>query len=419
MPATIPKNTQIYLDHSGHAHRFHAMLKPIGSTCNLDCTYCYYLHKENLLQNTAKRIDDQTLETVIKQYIAANEHKEIVFSWQGGEPTLLGIAFFEKVLALQKKHNPSKKNISNTLQTNATLLNKDWAKFLKEHDFLVGLSIDGPEDLHNKCRIDKAGKGTFKQVMRGVECLKAYDVAFTTLSTINRYNAKKPLDVYTFLTKELGSTYVQFNPCVEPVVFTEYAPMCWDEQILPKVTQYTNSAHAQEFVTNWSVIPEDWGAFLCEVFDEWVQKDLGKVLVNWFETAVAQAMGLTAQICTTGKICGKGVAIECDGNVYSCDHYVNKEYCLGNVHNATLRDLVFSPRQQDFAFKKQRELAHECLHCPSGTWCWGQCPRHRFVKTSHGVHPINYLCIGFKHFYTHAKPQIKYIANLCLQHKAD
>ncbi len=416
MCSQTKKNTQIYLDHSGQAHRFHVMLKPIGPACNLDCSYCYYLHKEDLFNRATKVMNDQTLEAVIKQYIAANEHKEVVFSWQGGEPTLLGISFFEKALALQKKHNPNNKIIANTLQTNGTLLNKDWAKFLKERDFLVGFSIDGPQELHNKCRLDKKGQGTFSEVMQGLEHLKACDVPFTTLTTVNKYNAKSPLDVYTFLTKELGSSYVQFNPCVEPLVFTEYAPKHWDENILPRVDKYTNSAHAQKFVTEWSVIPEDWGDFLCVIFDEWIQADLGKVLVNWFETAVAQAMNLPAQICTTGQICGKGVAVECDGSVYSCDHYVNNEYCLGNVHDSTLRNLVFSARQQDFAFKKQNELAHECLHCPHGTWCWGQCPRHRFVRTSQGAQPINYLCLGFKQFYNHAMPQIKHIANLCLQH---
>ncbi len=411
------KAPQIYIDDDRQTHRFHVMLKPIGPACNLDCTYCYYLHKEHLFKasSSSRVMDDVTLEAVIKQYIAANEHKEVVFSWQGGEPTLLGVPFFEKVIRLQEKHNPTQKNIANTLQTNGTLLDNNWAKFLKKHDFLVGLSIDGPEELHNKHRIDKGGKGSFKQVMRGVECLQALDVPFTTLTTVNRDNAKNPLDVYRFLTKTLGSNYVQFNPCVEPVVFANCAPKCWEHNSLPQMEQYISSASAQNFVTKWSVIPEDWGNFLCVIFDEWVQNDLGRVLVNWFETAVAQAMGLPAQICTTGEICGKGVAIEHDGSVYSCDHYVNDEYCLGNVNDNTLRNLVFSARQQDFAFKKQQELAYECLHCAHGTWCWGQCPRHRFVKTAESTHPINYLCLGFKQFYAHAKPQIKHIANLCLQ----
>ncbi len=411
------KNKKIYIDQDRLKHRFHLMIKAIGARCNLDCTYCYYLHKQSLLKSSSDLLvmSDDTLETMIAQYIESNEHKEVVFSWQGGEPTLLGVSFFEKAMALQEKYNVNKKNIANTLQTNGTLIDANWAKFLKEHDFLVGLSIDGPENLHNKFRLNKSGEGSFKQVMQGLEYLQAHDVPFTTLSTINSHNVKYPLEVYSFLTKTLGSSYVQFNPCVEPLVFTSHAPKYWGKKTLPYEKQYINSSKAKKFVTQWSVIPEDWGIFLCTIFDEWLEHDLGHVLVNWFETAVAQAMGLPAQLCTTGEICGKGVAIERDGSVYSCDHYVNAEYCLGNIQDKPLRNLVFSAKQQDFAFQKQQELAFECLHCVHGTWCWGQCPRHRFVKTAQGIHPLNYLCIGFKQFYDHAKPQIKQIANLCLQ----
>ncbi len=411
-------NPKIFLDHAGQRHRFHVMIKAIGALCNLDCSYCYYLHKEKFFKDKSI-MDDKTLEALIAQYITANEHEEVVFSWQGGEPTLLGLAFFEKAMALQQKYKPSSKKIANTLQTNGTLLDNNWAQFLKDYDFLVGFSIDGPEKLHNKCRVDKAGNGTFHKVMQGFECLQANDVPFTTLTTVNTYNAKKPLEVYNFLTKTLGSSYVQFNPCVEPLIYENCAPKLWNNNVLPRVSNYTNSKKSRHFVTKWSVIPEDWGNFLCTIFDEWLQKDLGQVLVNWFETSVAQAMGLPAQICTTGEICGKGVAVERNGSVYSCDHYVNPEYCLGNINETNLRDLVFSARQQDFAFRKQQELAYECIHCEHGTWCWGQCPRHRFVQTAQSAHPLNYLCLGFKQFYNHSKAHINQIANYCLQNKVD
>ncbi len=425
----MKNNKQIYLQHSDQRHRYHIMIKPIGAMCNLDCTYCYYLHKKDLLNNDSMpqgntstcytsnnhSMSDATLEALISQYISSNEHDNIVFSWQGGEPTLLGIKFFEKVLHLQQKHNTDGKNVANTLQTNGTLLTDDWAIFLKEYDFLVGLSLDGPEEIHNLYRIDTHGKGSFSKVMQGLAYLQKHTVPFTTLTTVNKHNATKPQEVYDFLTKTVGSTYVQFNPCVEPISFETCAPHHWKKESLPKTKHYQNSSKIQNFVTPWSVVPEDWGRFLCSTFDLWKNNDFGRVLVNWFETAVAQTLGLPAQICTTGQICGKGVAMEYDGSVYSCDHYVNSEYYLGNINNSRLKELVFSAKQQAFAFKKQNELAIECLHCPHGALCWGQCPRHRFVYTANVGHALNYLCPGFKHFYSYAKPHIRAMAEQCMQ----
>ncbi len=411
----IMTSNRILLDSLNNRHRYHVMIKPLGARCNLACNYCYYLHKTTLLKQekaphaSPAIMDDATLERFIQQYIATNEHDQVVFSWQGGEPTLLGIDFFEKVVQLQHKYNTTGKSIANTLQTNGTLLTEAWAAFLKKEDFLVGLSVDGPEEEHNRYRVDKHGLGTFARVMQSVQYLKAYDVPFTTLTTVNRYNAQKPLEVYNFLTQELGSTYVQFNPCVEPHSFATTAPHHWPSQSLP------NTTTAQNFVTAWSVLPDDWGLFLCTIFDQWLTRDLGRVLVNWFETAVAQTMRLPAQLCTTGQLCGKGVALEYDGSVYSCDHYVNKEFYLGNINEKELAALVFSPKQQDFAFKKQTHLAEDCLHCPHGTLCWGQCPRHRFVRSAKGDAELNYLCAGFKQFYTHAKPALQRIAHLCAQ----
>ncbi len=408
----------IFLDRPDNRHRYHVMIKPLGALCNLDCTYCYYLHKTELLghkNSTSASIaptsimSDSTLERFIEQYIASNEHEQVVFSWQGGEPTLLGVDFFEKALRLQEKHNTKGKTIANTLQTNGTLLTPAWGAFLQEHNFLVGLSIDGPQEEHNRYRLDKKGLGSFAKLMQGLEILQKYQVSFTTLTTVNRHNALKPLEVYNFLTQDIGSTYVQFNPCVEPKVFTTTAPHHWKKTSLP------HAHKAAEFVTEWSVLPEDWGNFLCATFDQWALRDVGKVLVNWFETAVAQTMQLPAQLCTTGQLCGKGVALEHDGSVYSCDHYVNKEYFLGNIHEKKLETLVFSPKQKNFAFQKHTNLADACLHCPHGTLCWGQCPRHRFVNTGAHGQKINYLCAGFKQFYSHAKPTLRHIAQICAQ----
>lgn len=445
----------IFIDSSDNRHRFNVMIKPIGALCNLDCTYCYYLHKTDLLRQDASThsssiMSEEILELFIKQYVESNEHQEIVFSWQGGEPTLLGIDFFKKALVLQnhyaKKYGLQEKGrrVANTLQTNGTLITEDFAQFLKDHDFLVGLSVDGPEEEHNRYRLDKNGLGSFTSMMKGLEYLQKYNVNFNTLTTVNRHNAKKPLEVYRFLTRTIGANYVQFNPCVELKSFATSAPHFWHKEDMPSLqiqrkakAKQKNISHKpalhqneiEKYITEWSVLPEEWGTFLCTIFDEWAEHDLGKVLVNWFETAVAQTLQLPAQICTTGNLCGKGLALEHDGSVYSCDHYVNKEYCLGNIKEKHLKDLAFSKRQYDFAFKKQNELAQECMQCPHGTLCWGQCPRHRFVLPANQSHntsfhrehdeqvqnyPSNYLCEGFKKFYSHAKPQIRSIAQQCL-----
>ena len=394
------------------------MIKPSGSDCNLNCTYCYYLHKKKLFnRQNATRMSDEILQSLVQQYIEGNQHDEIVFSWQGGEPTLMGIDFFEKAVSLQRKYNYAGKKIENTLQTNGILLNNEWASFLKHHNFLVGLSIDGPEEIHNIHRKDRNGKPSFNLVMEGLNHLKNHQVPFNVLATINRHNPKKPLEVYRFLTKEVGANYVQFNPCVEAVSYQNIAPNFWQESFMPRVgTPRSRPAHSGSVVTKWSVDPLDWGYFLCTVFDEWYKSDIGLILVNWFETAVVQSMKLPAQICLTGEICGKGVAIEYTGDVFSCDHYVYPEYCIGNIQDKKLVDLVFSEKQKAFVFYKRNSLPQYCLNCPHGFLCWGQCPRHRFLKCPEGEPGLNYLCPGFKTFYSTKKQEIKQIANLVSHH---
>ena len=396
--------------------RFQVMAKPGGAACNLRCRYCYYLPKAELLdQGPHPRMSDERLEIFIRQYIEGNQSDEVVFSWQGGEPTLLGLGFFQKAVDIQKRHAPRGRSVANTLQTNGTLLTGDWAAFLKENNFLVGLSVDGPEELHDLYRRDQAGQPTFRRVMAGLEHLKRHGVAFTTLCTVNRRNAKKPLEVYRFLTRELGSTYVQFNPCVEPLDFEKTAPDFRAGEAMPLVgSPRSRPGPDSSVVTEWSVDPRDWGDFLSAIFDEWLERDLGRVLVNWFETAVAQTMGLPAQICPSGEICGKGLALEHDGRVYSCDHYVYPEYCLGNIEERELAGMAFSSRQRTFAFKKRDSLPQYCLKCSHGLLCWGQCPRHRLLKTPSGEPGLNYLCPGFKKFFSHAKPALRSIAARCL-----
>jgi uncharacterized protein len=392
--------------------RFHAMAKPAGAACNLDCTYCYYLSKHTLAGGPGPgRMSDEILERFVRDYIASVTADEVIFSWQGGEPTLRGLEFFEKVVALQRRHARPGQRIENDLQTNGVLLDEAWAKFLKEHRFLVGLSIDGPRDVHDAMRITKGGQPTFDKVMAAAQLLKRHGVAFNTLTCVHRYNAKRPLDIYRFLRRELGSTYLQFIPIVEPRDFTSTAPQRWEQSTLPIVgTPQARPGQPDSVVTDWSVDPEEYGEFLCKVWDEWQRRDLGKVLVNFCETLVAQHMGLPAQICIFSQMCGKGVAVEHDGSVYSCDHYVYREYRLGNVQGQSLGEMVFSPRQVKFGYDKSDTLPKYCRSCSFLTDCWGECPKNRFVRAPDGEAGLNYLCPAFKKFFAHAAPQAQRIA---------
>lgn len=391
--------------------RFHVMAKPAGSTCNLDCTYCFYLSKETLPGGPGPgRMSDETLERFIQQYIAGVTGPQVVFSWQGGEPTLRGLDFFRKVVALEKKFAKPFQRIENDLQTNGTLLNEEWCEFLKENRFLVGISIDGPRELHDKYRVTKGGKPTFDKVFNAIKLLKRYEVPFNTLTCINRFNARKPLDIYRFLRSEVGSTYLQFIPIVEYKGFEKTAPQYWDASKLPKDGDpEARPGHPNSIVTDWSVDPEDWGYFLCKTFDEWRNKDVGKVLVNHFETLVSQHLGQGSQLCVYSEVCGKGVAIEHDGSVYSCDHFVYPEYRLGTVEANKMSDMVFSRGQVQFGYAKSETLPQFCRQCPYLSDCWGECPKNRIIRTLDGEPGLNYLCRGFKHFFAHAIPEVERI----------
>jgi uncharacterized protein len=388
--------------------RFHVMIKPAGSACNLNCTYCFYLSKATLPEGPGPgRMSDETLEAFIRQYIEGVTGPEVVFSWQGGEPTLRGLDFFRRVVELEKKYAKPGQKIENDLQTNGTLLDDDWCRFLKEHRFLVGLSIDGPKEIHDAFRVAKDGSPTFDKVFAAAKLLKKHGVPFNTLTCINRQNAKRPLDVYRFLRRELGSTYIQFIPIVEYKSFEQTAPQHWDPATLPKQGDpEARPGHPNSIVTDWSVDPDDWGAFLCKVFDEWQNRDLGKVLVNHFETLVAQHMGLPSQMCVYSEFCGKGLAVEHDGGVYSCDHYVYPEYKVGNIHAGKLGDVVFSRPQVKFGYAKHETLPKQCRECPYLRDCWGECPKNRILRTADGEPGLNYLCSGFKKFFAHAIPEV-------------
>lgn len=387
----------------GQRFRFHAMVKPVGSVCNLDCTYCYYLHKEQLLhQPTMPRMSDEMLERHIRQYIEAQTGDQVVFSWQGGEPTLLGVEFFRKVVELQLRHQKPGQRIENDLQTNGTLLDAEWAAFLKKHNFLVGLSCDGPQRLHDLYRVNKGGAPTHAKVVAAARLLKQHGVSYNALCVVNRENAKQPLDVYRFLTRELGVGRVQLIACVEPKVFRNVAPQKWDAATMPIVgTPQARPGTPDSVVTDWSVDPEDWGRFLCKVWDDWYARDYGKVHVDLFETAVAQSMGLPSQRCITAEFCGKGMAIEYNGDAYSCDHYVYPEYKTGNIAQKHWGAMAYGEQQQKFGFAKRDTLPQYCRRCPHLKLCWGECPKNRLVRTPDGEIGLNYLCPGLKAFYGH------------------
>jgi uncharacterized protein len=394
------------------SRRFHVMAKPAGSACNLDCSYCFYLSKQSLPGGPGGgHMSDEVLERFIKDYIASVTADEVVFSWQGGEPTLMGLGFFEKVVALQARHARPGQRIENDLQTNGTLLDDDWARFLKAHRFLVGLSIDGPRDIHDNCRLTKRGEPTFDAVCNAAQSLRKFGVRYNTLTCVHRYNASRPLDVYRFLRRELGSTYLQFIPIVEISDFERVAPQKWDSATLPQLGDpRCHPDHPDSVVTPWSVAAEEYGYFLCKIWDEWQARDVGKVLVNLCETLVAQHMGLPSQVCVHSEICGKSTALEHDGDVYSCDHYVYPEYRLGNIRQQSLGDMVFSPRQVKFGYAKSETLPTYCRQCEFLSDCWGECPKNRLLRTPDGEPGLNYLCPGLKRFFAHAVPTAKRMA---------
>ncbi len=398
--------------HAARGGQFHTMVKPGGSACNLDCKYCFYLSKESLANGPgAGSMDDDTLELFIRQYIDGNTGPSVVFSWQGGEPTLRGLNFFRRVMALQKKYAKSGQKIENDLQTNGVLLNEAWADFLKEHRFLVGLSIDGPRDLHDSFRVNKGGAPTFDKVMAAANLLRKARVPFNTLTCVHRLNAAKPLDVYRFLRRELDSTYIQFIPIVQRKDFESVAPDRQDVSTMPVIgSPQARPGDPDSVVTDWSVDPEQYGYFLSRAFDEWRRKDIGKVLVSQFETLVAQHIGLPSQVCIYGEFCGKGVAIEHDGGVYSCDHYVYPEYRLGRIQDKPLAQMVFAPEQVKFGYAKSESLPRYCRQCEYLKDCWGECPKNRLLRTPDGEAGLNYLCSGLKRFYKHAMPEVERIA---------
>jgi len=376
------------------------MAKPIGPICNLDCKYCFYLEKETLYPRVSKwAMQEEVLDSYVRQYIEAHDTPEVSFAWQGGEPTLLGVEYFRRLVEVQKKYAGGKR-IHNAFQTNGVLLNDEWAALFKENGFLIGISIDGPRELHDAYRVDKGGQPTFDRVMRGIETLKRNGVEFNTLTTVHRGNADHPLKVYRFL-KENGSGFMQFIPIVERI--SNQATADGLQLISPS---FAGSAK----VAPWSVEPRQFGRFLCAIFDEWVRNDVGRYFVQLFDVGLEMWSGMEASLCVFRKQCGAALAMEHSGDLYSCDHFVYPENRLGNIMESPLAELVDSEQQRKFGADKETMLPKYCRECDVRFACNGECPKHRFLTTPDGEPGLNYLCAGYKMLFHHVDPYMQFMA---------
>lgn len=362
--------------------RFNMMFKPIGPVCNLACTYCYYLDKASLfVEQSSMSLD--SLEKVIAEYIGINDNEQIVFDWHGGEPLLLGLEYFKKIVEFQNKYKGNKL-IYNTVQTNATLINDDFATFFKDNNFLVGVSIDGPQDVHDKFRKDKGDNPTFLRVMRGIELLHRYAVDFNTLTTISKAGEGKGLEVYRFL-KNIGSHYMQFMP-----VF-EYVSRVNNNIVSP--------GNDNSSLAPWSVAPMEYGKFMCDIFDHWVKRDVGDYFVNLFDSTLANYCGLNPGTCVYSETCGANAVVEHNGDIYPCDHFVYPNYKLGNIKVDSLAEIVSAEKNIRFGIDKRNMLPNQCFKCKYYFACHGECPKHRFAKTG-----VNSLCEGLYYFFSHVDP---------------
>ena len=377
---------------SPFARPLYVMLKPVGAACNLTCNYCYYLEKSNLYKHQPKRqMSEELLERFVKDYIEAQTMNEVVFTWHDGEPTLRPLSFYQKAVELQKKYAGGRV-IHNSLQTNGTLLTDEWCRFLKENNWLVGISIDGPEELHDRYRRDSQGKPSWKRVMEGIRLLQHYGVEWNAMAVVNRYNADHPQAFYRFF-KSIGCQYIQFTPIVERNV--QHA----DGRHLASINDADDAP-----VTDFSVTPEQWGSFLCGLFDEWVKQDIGKVFVQIFDSMLANWVGVAPGTCIYAKECGHAGVMEFNGDVYSCDHFVFPQYKLGNINEHTLIEMLYGEKQRRFSQLKYNKLPRQCKECRWAFACHGECPKNRFVNDRYGNPGLNYLCAGYRRFLEHIAP---------------
>jgi uncharacterized protein len=390
---------------------FHVLAKPTGAICNLDCKYCFFLSKDILYPGSKFRMADDLMEQYIRQLIEAHWRvPEVNIAWQGGEPTLMGLDFFKRVVAIAEKYKKPGQNLLHTMQTNGTKLDDEWAAFFKENNFLIGLSVDGPKEIHDTYRVNKGGAGSFDQVMRGWEVLKEHEVDFNILCTVHAANQDHPVEVYRFFRDELGAEFVQFIPIIERVDETmiPLANIGWSDRPGGERPLYTQHGH---LVTKRSVSPEQYGRFLNAVFDEWVRQDVGKIFVQIFDTTLGAFVGQYS-LCIFAPTCGDALALEHNGDLYSCDHYVEPDYLLGNIMDTHMIELVASDRQRQFGRDKMETLPKYCLECDVRFACNGGCPRNRFIETPDGEAGLNYLCAGYKIFFHHVERPMRVMANL-------
>ena len=371
---------------------FHVMAKPTGARCNLACEYCFFLKKERLYPGSAFRMSDEIMERYIRQTIEAHRVPAVTIAWQGGEPTLMGLDFFRRAVAAEKKYAGHGIRVENTLQTNGVLINEEWCRFMHENNFLVGLSLDGPRQMHDAFRRDKRGKSVFDRVVRAARLMQDHKVEYNILCTVNSVNSMHPHEVYRFFRDELGARYLQFIPIVER----------------------DNETGNQEGtrVTNRSVEPAQYGRFLIDIFDEWVRRDVGTMFIQFFDGVLASWLRGYSTLCILRPTCGQGVALEHNGDVYSCDHYVEPRYLLGNITETPLAELVSSEQQRSFGRAKSETLPRYCRECRFLFTCYGECPKNRVLMTPDGEPGLNWLCKGLKAFYAHTEGHMQIMADL-------
>jgi uncharacterized protein len=365
------------------AHPLYVMLKPAGAVCNLRCKYCYYLEKKDLYPHAGKYLmSEELLEEFTRQYLESQTMNEVLFTWHGGETLMRNIGFYRKAVELQKKYGRGRR-IDNALQTNGTLLTDEWCRFFRENNFLIGISVDGPQHCHDIYRKDRDGRPSFHKVMQGIALLKKHEVEFNIMGVVNDYNADYPLEFYRFF-KEMGCHFIQFSPIVETV----------DGKPAP-----------------WNVPARKWGDFLIAIFDEWVRQDVGNYYIQYFDSTLANRTGQKPGVCTLARTCGHAGVMEFNGDVYACDHFVYPEYRLGNIHTHTLVEMMYSEKQLKFGTDKHDALPQQCFDCTHLSLCHGECPKNRIIRTRRGEPGLNYLCEGFYAFFDHAAPYMDFMAN--------
>ncbi|WP_304210659.1 anaerobic sulfatase-maturation protein [Phocaeicola plebeius] len=387
------------------AKPLYVMAKPVGAVCNLSCKYCYYLEKSNLYKDVSKHVmSDELLEKFIKEYINSQTMPQVLFTWHGGETLMRPLSFYKRVVELQKLYGKGR-TIDNCIQTNGTLLTDEWCQFFKENNWLVGISVDGPQEFHDEYRKNKHGHPSFIKVMKGIELLNKYGVEWNAMAVINDYNADYPIEFYNFF-KSIGCKYIQFTPIVERICQHE------DGRYLATPLQ------EGEKLADFSVSPEQWGNFLCELFDEWVKNDVGEYFIQIFDSTLANWIGEQPGVCSMAKTCGHAGVIEFNGDVYSCDHFVFPEYKLGNIYQKTLVEMMYSDRQLEFGQMKQKSLPGQCKECEFLFACNGDCPKNRFARTATGEPGLNYLCKGYYKFFKHVAPYMDYMKKELLAERA-